>query len=99
MTRYSLSGAEGAEGAEGALAELHAEEVVALGHDQLGLKARSWVTLRAVDAAPPPAPHAHVELAAALQELPDALQPADSLLVPVPREHSSDYEVNHSLHL
>ncbi|XP_022834393.1 uncharacterized protein LOC111362094 [Spodoptera litura] len=71
LARYSLSGER--------LGALHAEELLAVGHAQLGLKLRSWHSLQADEAAAPapgPAPAADLgaDLAAALALVPAGLR-------------------------
>ncbi|CAD0230282.1 unnamed protein product [Spodoptera littoralis] len=83
LARYSLSGER--------LGALHAEELLALGHAQLGLKLRSWHSLQADGAAPAPAPAAG--LAAALALLPAGLRAEPLGLRPAPGDEDEVEEL------
>ncbi|KAJ8712013.1 hypothetical protein PYW07_004855 [Mythimna separata] len=87
VQRYTLAG--------GQLAALHAEELLLLGPAALGLKARSWHTLRRADPAPSAPPLS--ALPAALQALPAALQPATLALQPTPGDHDDHEELGAAL--
>ncbi|KAJ8714786.1 hypothetical protein PYW08_004767 [Mythimna loreyi] len=84
VQRYTL-------GAAGQLAALHAEELLLLGHAALGLKARSWHTLRRAPSAPS-APPLAAELPDALRALPPALQATALTLQPAPVGDEADDE-------
>ncbi|XP_075980402.1 microsomal triacylglycerol transfer protein [Anticarsia gemmatalis] len=92
VARYTLS-------AElDALDALFADEIVTLGDDELGLKARSWMRLTR-RAAAPPAPPAAADLPAALAALPPGLQPRPLELAAAPAAHDEpdDEEVAQAL--
>uniref|UniRef100_A0A2H1V2V3 SFRICE_030091 n=1 Tax=Spodoptera frugiperda TaxID=7108 RepID=A0A2H1V2V3_SPOFR len=84
LARYSLSGQR--------LQALHAEELLAVGHAQLGLKLRSWHSLQADDGGLAAAVPAAPDLAAALAQLPAGLRPEPLSLRP-PHDDADEDEV------
>ncbi|CAD0248087.1 unnamed protein product [Spodoptera exigua] len=73
LARYSLGENSGKAGLQ--IQQLHAEELLAVGHAKLGLKLRSWHSLQRDEEAPPaPASPLASDLSAALELIPSILR-------------------------